>query len=169
MSVVSDVATWDAAAKERLKDVWLFHAATVFQGEDSLEHILVSLRSHLDGLIDTYFGTNESPEKHEWVITAKYALLADSGLADEPEDMWRTLCSKQNDYGPNNIARFGSSGVLLRMHDKVARLENLIGNGLTVENESLHDTYLDLVGYSVIGMMLDDGSFFYPMGEDWQK
>ena len=56
--------------------------------------------------------------------------------------------------------------LLLRLHDKVARLENLISNGREAQNESLHDTYLDIVGYSAIGLMLLDGSFFYPMAFD---
>jgi len=167
MSAVSEIATWDAAAKERVRDVWVFHNATVLQGEGSLGQIQQNIRTHLDNLIDAYFGKNGAPEKHEWVVMCKYAILADNSLTED--EMWRTLCAKQNDYGPNNIARFGQSGVLLRMHDKVARMENLISNGRTAENESLHDTYLDIVGYSIIGMMLDDSSFFLPMGDDWRK
>ena len=47
----------------------------------------------------------------------------------------------------------------MRLHDKVARLENLLDSGRLPENEAVEDTYLDIVGYSTIGLMLLDGSF----------
>ena len=78
-------------------------------------------------------------------------------------DTWGILCDKQRDYGPNNIARFGQSGLLLRLHDKVARLENLIYNGKDAKNESQHDTYHELEGYSVIGLMLMHETFYSPL------
>jgi len=51
----------------------------------------------------------------------------------------------------------------LRLHDKVARLENLLNNGIEAKNEAIDDTYMDIVGYAVIGLMLLDNSFFYPL------
>tara|TARA_R110000868_G_scaffold187839_3_gene430565 strand:+ start:385 stop:738 length:354 start_codon:yes stop_codon:yes gene_type:complete len=113
-------------------------------------------------MIDEYFdSTDKLPTLFDWVHLAQLAVLA-SGHLDEEETI-KILCSKQLDYGPNNIARFGHVGLLLRLHDKVARLENLILSGRDAQNESLHDTYLDIVGYSTIGLMLLDGSFFFPM------
>lgn len=73
------------------------------------------------------------------------------------------LISKQKDYGPNNIARFGTAGILIRMHDKIARLLNLLKrsdnnfNTATminaVQDESIADTLVDIIGYSVIAIM----------------
>lgn len=70
-----------------------------------------------------------------------------------------TLCRKQNDYGHENIARFGRLGLLVRVHDKIARLNNLLAKGGVPQNESIEDTYVDIVGYSAIGMMVERGWF----------
>jgi hypothetical protein len=70
------------------------------------------------------------------------------------------LVSKQNDYGPTNISRSPGgplNGLRVRMHDKISRINHLIDNGATPENESLKDSFLDLANYSIIAMMvLDD-------------
>ena len=63
------------------------------------------------------------------------------------------LVRKQRDYGHENIARFGRAGLLVRSHDKVARLENLLTSGRVPENESVVDNFIDVIGYSAIGMM----------------
>jgi len=70
-----------------------------------------------------------------------------------------TLCRKQNDYGHENIARFGRLGLLVRVHDKIARLHNLLAKGGVPQNESIEDTYVDIVGYSAIGIMVERGWF----------
>jgi hypothetical protein len=69
------------------------------------------------------------------------------------------LCRKQHDYGHENIARFGFQGLLVRVHDKVARLENLVNSDKSPENESIKDNLLDVIGYCAIGMMLEEGTF----------
>ena len=62
------------------------------------------------------------------------------------------LCiGKQRDYGPGNITAFGEVGVLVRLNDKIERLKHLIGNGLVPTNESLEDTWLDIVNYGRSG------------------
>ena len=70
-----------------------------------------------------------------------------------------TLCKKQHDYGHENIARFGRTGLLVRVHDKIARLNNLLSRGVDPANETIEDTYVDIVGYSAIGMMVERGWF----------
>ena len=80
--------------------------------------------------------------------------------------MSRILSKKQRDYGPNNIARFAEKGLILRLHDKIARLENLLEKQYEASNESIEDTYLDIIGYSVIGMMWMNGDFFKPLREE---
>jgi hypothetical protein len=70
------------------------------------------------------------------------------------------LVSKQADYGPKNIALSPGgplNGLRVRMHDKLSRINHLIENGATPENESLKDSFLDMANYSIIAMMvLDD-------------
>jgi len=77
-----------------------------------------------------------------------------------------TLIKKQNDYGHNNVARFGRNGLLVRIHDKIARLKNLQKPGKSTKNESVTDTYIDIVGYSAIGIMWERNWFMLPLGVD---
>lgn len=69
-------------------------------------------------------------------------------------DMVALLVRKQRDYGHENILAFGHVGIAIRMCDKLARLDTLLTNGATPSNESLIDTWMDLVGYAVISEML---------------
>lgn len=80
------------------------------------------------------------------------------------------IISKQHDYGHENIlnAPFGpESALLVRMWDKMARLRNLIEAGQEARNEPLEDTYSDIIGYAIIGLMLRRGVFDTDLkGED---
>ena len=78
----------------------------------------------------------------------------------------KTLIKKQRDYGPENIARFGLNGIVIRTHDKVARLENLASKNIEASNESFDDTLLDIIGYSAVALMWINGTFLYPMGNE---
>lgn len=76
------------------------------------------------------------------------------------EEITATLVRKQSDYGHHNIARFGRRGLVVRTHDKIARLKNLhLTRHGKAANEALVDTYTDIVGYSAIGMMWERGWF----------
>lgn len=75
-----------------------------------------------------------------------------------PQAFLRTLCSKQHDYGHENINAFGMLGVAVRLHDKVARLRNLSSKEAAL-NEPLLDTWLDMIGYAVIAEMLITNTF----------
>ena len=81
------------------------------------------------------------------------------------EFVTNTLIKKQKDYGPENIARFGLNGIVIRTHDKVARLENLRTKNSDGENESFDDTLLDIIGYSAVAIMWINGTFLYPMSD----
>lgn len=84
-------------------------------------------------------------------------------------DMWEVfdgagniLLSKHNDYGPTNISRSPGgplNGLRVRMWDKTARINHLIETGATPENESLRDSFLDLLNYSAIALMVLDGKW----------
>lgn len=80
-------------------------------------------------------------------------------LAKEVADL---VVKKQLDYGKNNILNSPVSpeiGVLVRLSDKIARLNNLIGQGKEAKNESIDDTWQDIIGYGLIGLMLQRGEF----------
>lgn len=92
------------------------------------------------------------------------------------------LIKKQKDYGPENIMKFGIIGIIVRLFDKVARLNNLLikSNGdfksaigaNSVPGETLVDTLIDIIGYSTIALMIlesDDrfgNKFLTPMSPD---
>jgi hypothetical protein len=74
------------------------------------------------------------------------------------------LVRKHKDYGPKNIS--GSpggplNGLRVRMHDKLARINNLVDSGVTPENESLRDSFIDMANYALIALLVIDG--------DWDK
>ena len=76
---------------------------------------------------------------------------------------WELLVKKQLDYGPKNIANAPGgplNGLLVRMHDKMARLSHLIYEVKdTPQNESIEDSFVDLLNYSAIALMVLRGKW----------
>lgn len=63
---------------------------------------------------------------------------------------------KNQDYG-DAFASYGPIGVLVRMGDKIRRLQSVTKSSLTlVECESIRDTLIDLHNYSAMAIMLLD-------------
>ena len=63
---------------------------------------------------------------------------------------------KNKDYG-NAFADYGPVGVLVRMGDKIRRLQSISNSGIQLVNdESLRDTLIDLHNYSAMAVMLLD-------------
>jgi len=63
---------------------------------------------------------------------------------------------KNQDYG-DAFANYGIVGVLVRMGDKIARLQSITKKGVSLVNtESLRDTLIDLHNYSAMAIMLLD-------------
>ena len=97
-----------------------------------------------------------------------FVSASDPGKVDEAfiADVWRImdqagnlLVRKHHDYGPKNIAHSPGgplNGLRVRMWDKIARINNLLDSGVKPSNESLRDSYLDLLNYSAIAMMVLD-------------
>jgi hypothetical protein len=69
------------------------------------------------------------------------------------------LLSKHRDYGAKNIAHAPGgavNGLRVRLHDKLARLNNLYDSDVEPNHESLVDTALDIANYGIIlGMVLN--------------
>lgn len=65
---------------------------------------------------------------------------------------------KNRDYG-DAFARYGPIGVLMRMGDKISRLQSITKNGVVLVNdEQVRDTLIDLHNYSAMAvMLLDEG------------
>jgi hypothetical protein len=79
---------------------------------------------------------------------------------------YELFCKKNLDYGISNIAlgtslstdeerKISLTGVWFRLMDKLQRLKSLvvIGNKQNV-NESIEDTYMDILNYSVISQII---------------
>lgn len=87
-------------------------------------------------------------------------------IADYIADL---VISKQRDYGTKNILNspFGAEkGILVRLWDKFARLANLLKNGKVPKNESIMDTWTDVIGYSFIAIMVRFKVFELPLKEE---
>lgn len=108
--------------------------------------------SNLDGLQELYDNVQANANKK---IDDKFV-----------DDMWRVfdtagtlLLRKHKDYGPLNVARSPGgplNGLRVRMWDKVARINNLLDSGVKPSNESLRDSFVDLLNYSAIAIMVLD-------------
>lgn len=63
---------------------------------------------------------------------------------------------KNSDYG-DAFAEYGPIGVLMRMGDKIKRLQSIEKNKITMVNdEQIRDTLIDLHNYSAMAIMLLD-------------
>lgn len=89
-------------------------------------------------------------------INAKWTKF-DGDVYDIADELAELLVSKHNDYGPKNIAQAPGgalNGLRVRIHDKIARINNLIDSGKTPNNESLEDSFKDLANYAIISLMV---------------
>lgn len=160
------IRTWEEAAHEAAKTIPENPIPLMF-GDTQLEEI----ESYLD---EMHEGRN-SVDRFLWI--ADDALQAFCTFVDVTRERAlqvavETIIAKQHDYGHQNILWGGLQGIVLRMHDKVARIRNLEQRGAhgfmsgVPLNEPLADSYLDLVGYSLIGIMLLNGTFELPLAID---
>ena len=63
------------------------------------------------------------------------------------------LDRKRADYGTENIRKFGSHGVLVRVSDKVERLINLSKRNNKPNFESVEDIWRDIAGYAILALI----------------
>lgn len=79
-------------------------------------------------------------------------------IVDACNALAKLLIGKRRDYGQGNIARHGELGIIVRADDKLARLQNLL-KAHTVNHESIEDTWQDLAGYGIIGLLFKKGKW----------
>lgn len=73
------------------------------------------------------------------------------------DELMSILLAKHRDYGPRNIADAPGgalNGLRVRIHDKVARINNLIDNNRKPQYESLEDSFKDLANYAIIALLV---------------
>ena len=95
------------------------------------------------------------------------------------QDQYALMVRKQTDYGPGNISAFGELGVLVRLSDKLERLKNLLltrdaqgritMNPAAPANESVEDSYRDLLNYALIALMVRQGQWDLPFVPEDQE
>lgn len=73
------------------------------------------------------------------------------------QDEARNLFARKNkDYG-DSFATYGPIGVIVRIGDKIQRLQSITRRNITMVNdESIRDTLLDLHNYAAMAIMLMD-------------
>lgn len=92
--------------------------------------------------------------------------MSDSSFDDEVIKLSREVAElvikKRNDYGTDNILKNIVDPELVisvRVHEKLARLVNLVKENKSPSNESLKDTADDIIGYGLVLRMVLDGTF----------
>ncbi len=117
-------------------------------------------------IIDGYGDDNSLDRFQEWydnLPADARKKIADSEFIN---DIWgvldgagNLLIRKHHDYGPKNIAHSPGgalNGLRVRMWDKVARINNLLDSQVSPSNESLRDSFVDLLNYSAIAILVLD-------------
>jgi hypothetical protein len=96
-------------------------------------------------------------ELRELVWTETAASQFELDVYEIMDELYDLMLSKHADYGPTNISNSPGgplNGLRVRMHDKLARINNLVESGSDAQNEPLEDSFKDLANYAVIGMMV---------------
>jgi hypothetical protein len=78
------------------------------------------------------------------------------------QELLDLLLSKHRDYGAKNIADAPGgaiNGLRVRMHDKLARINNLVDNKQSPEHESFEDSFKDMANYAIIGLLVLRGEW----------
>lgn len=168
----TQLVTWESAAELQLE-----HITGVWTNEirdAGIKWCHTQIGWQIDWLITNYFNepvATMDELENAWRYIGVYALSAwreftDATLTGLTSWTLQQLAEKQAAYGQGNILKFGARGLIVRMSDKRERLENMWRTGHKSMIEPIEDTYMDLLGYSAIGLMLLDGTFTLPLEKD---
>ena len=75
---------------------------------------------------------------------------------DITANMAKTYAAKNHDYGNSfeqSLDKFGLVASIVRMGDKMNRIESLSKKEAEVKDESIKDTLLDLANYAIMTVM----------------
>lgn len=151
--------TWEQSAMQ-----WVMYMA----GMESTDRIDIErMRSYITALEAVYRTDRDIAVKQETFTDIAITAINEMRMMEiwDTGEMVTTLCRKQHDYGHGNINRFGMYGVIVRLSDKIERLENLKNKDTKAFHESTSDTLMDIVGYCVIALMLLDDTFNLELGD----
>lgn len=180
--------SWEEAAEVAVSEIY---DMAIVSNTSSVDSLIKFMRHRFDKTLEGIENYNHVSASSLivdgqgiWSFVGRHALniLTMTGWRPNKDEMIATLIRKQKDYGPENIARFGNIGLLIRMHDKVARLENIYSKCEwdfnkavavnAVSDETIIDTLIDIMGYSAIALMWstvdEEGNraFLYEMSDN---
>jgi hypothetical protein len=151
---------WNSAASLVLDSAFDLAKSQAVADFPDLETCFDAMLAEFDDAVENAFSKSPDTEllEEQMFCIASYAM---HGYASSSEihtrravtEIFNTLIAKQKMYGHGNIARFGMPGILIRLNDKMERLKNLQHYEGPVLFEPIKDTWLDIVGYSVIAVM----------------
>lgn len=84
----------------------------------------------------------------------KYEFNTDEKIRQIGNEIIEMLIKKNHDYGDNNLIRRGMLGIIVRLEDKLSRLDNLTKTKTTKVDESIEDTLKDIAGYAINAIRL---------------
>lgn len=90
---------------------------------------------------------HSSPLKKEFV----------KSVGDIFDELKILLLKKHIDYGPKNISDSPGgpiNGLRVRMHDKLARINNLVDKEQSPNFEAIEDSFKDMANYAIIGLLV---------------
>ena len=140
------------------------HAIETMMASINKNDYLTELRKLYDGYM------TDDVDYRELGLIAFKSMQEDVNNTNILEGTRRLLVSKQHDYGNQNITRFGHGGIGIRINDKICRLENLVNKDHQVD-EALAETWQDILGYCIIGIMMHEETFSLPLEspETWAQ
>ena len=161
-TIEPELKSWNQGAKCVTDGVVSMAEIPYFSDHSTSEACHKKIVTEFESIVDGVF--HQNPKLDEKVLEqifvglCTYALI---GYAQETKvsveeagmQVLQTVIGKQRMYGHGNIARFGIPGLVIRLNDKLERLKNLQKHDGPVLFEPLHDTWLDICGYSVIAIM----------------
>lgn len=161
-SIQTEPTTWNQAASRVIVDAMLDASRLNHNGVLETATCQTNIVSVFEQLVDDVFHS-EVPGT-DFVRRNMFCSLAANGIIGYSNEtkvsvdqagiqLLQTVIGKQRMYGHGNIARFGVPGLVIRLNDKLERLKNIQKHDGPVLFEPLHDTWLDICGYSVIAVM----------------
>ena len=164
----STCETWDDAASLALWEIESKFKDSHGPFDDAFDFVArVSNEIHAAHMFHEEWQRGAVMRHLAWAGTVAWEWLSFNHCANQNRlhgELLDMLVDRHHKYGPGNINRFKELGLIVRLSDKVARLRNLQdGNGAHVTDETVVDTWMDIVGYTAIAIMLRDDTFDLPL------
>ena len=113
--------------------------------------------------------TNLEKKKPSEILKEEYPTIY-NGYMDIMEQQLELFSKKHLDYGMGNISagtqlssqeetEFAMTGLWYRISDKINRWKNMIISDRDAQNETLTDTFQDLVNYGIIAQLVSSGKW----------